>query len=156
MDIIKYKTLLDDRGLPGLVAEQKLEYKANDKGFNTPEKVAQMLMDAFLLHQQTEEFLYEVCFDVKLNLIGVFEISHGTIDRAVVSPREIFQKALFCGASRIIVAHNHPSGDLTPSRDDIVFSKKLDEAGEIIDIKVADSLIITKGGYLSLRREGYF
>ena len=156
MDIIKYKTLLDDRGLPGLVAERKLKYEADDKALCSPGAAAQMLMDAFLLHQQTEEFLYEICLDTKLKLIGVFEISHGTIDRAVVSPREIFQKALFCGASRIIVAHNHPSGDLTPSRNDIVFSKKLDEAGEIIDIKVADSLIITKGGYLSLSREGDF
>lgn len=84
-------------------------------------------------------------------LTSVFEISHGTVKMSVVSPREVFQKALLANAVGIILLHNHPSGDCTPSKQDINVTKRLMEAGDIIGVNVLDHLVIGRPGYFSLK-----
>ncbi len=79
----------------------------------------------------------------------------GTISEALVHPREVFREAIREAGSSIIIAHNHPSGVLTPSREDIHTTKRIKEAGEIIGIELLDHLIITESSYLSLKEEGY-
>jgi DNA repair protein RadC len=75
----------------------------------------------------------------------------GTVDRAAVYPREIIKQALYHGASSLLLAHNHPSGDCTPSRADIELTKYIMEAGEKLGIMVEDHLIVSATGYVSLR-----
>lgn len=76
------------------------------------------------------------------------EIAHiGTLNSTIIHPREVFKKAIVMGCNSIIVAHNHPSGNLEASPEDLEVTRILREAGEILQIKVLDSLIITKGGY---------
>lgn len=84
-------------------------------------------------------------------LTSVFELSHGTVKMSVVSPREVFQKALLANAVAIVLLHNHPSGDPTPSKQDINVTKRLMEAGDIIGVNVLDHLVIGRPGYFSLK-----
>lgn len=84
-------------------------------------------------------------------LTSVFEISHGTVNMSVLTPREVFQKALLANAVGIVLLHNHPSGDCTPSKEDINVTKRLMEAGDIIGVNVLDHLVIGRPGHFSLK-----
>lgn len=85
---------------------------------------------------------------------GYFRASQGGITGTVVDHRLIFKKALDCYATSMILAHNHPSGNLKPSDADITLTKKIAEAGKIMDIRVFDHLIISPEGYYSFADEG--
>ena len=87
------------------------------------------------------------------NQLNTMEIvSVGSLNASLVHPREIFKGALLANAASVIVAHNHPSGDPTPSREDIELTRRLAQAAEIMGIEILDHLIITPGGrYLSLK-----
>lgn len=118
--------------------------------FSNPDKIAKLMMDAYHLHQMAEEYVYLLCMDQKHHMIGVFEISHGSVNASVCSPREIFIRALLAGAVGIILVHNHPSGDLTPSQDDIRLTKKMTDAGKLMDICLLDHIIIGSSSFVSL------
>ena len=92
-----------------------------------------------------------LCFNNKMILTSVFEISHGTVNKSVLTPREVFQKALLANAVCIILLHNHPSGDCTPSENDIDVTKRLMKAGDIVGVNVLDHLVIGRPGYFSLK-----
>ena len=83
-------------------------------------------------------------------LIHSETISIGTLDASIIHPREVFKPALEYSASAIIIAHNHPSGNLKPSNEDIEINQKLKEAGEILGIDILDHLIISKNKFISL------
>jgi len=76
-------------------------------------------------------------------------ISKGTIDKTLIHPREIFKEAIKHSASKIILIHNHPSGNPEPSKEDIEITKKIIESGKMVDIKVLDHVIIGNGSYWS-------
>lgn len=86
-------------------------------------------------------------------LISNTIVFQGTLDHSLVNPREIFAKALEDRAASIILAHNHPSGSLDPSNEDIQVTNKLREIGQLMDIRVLDHLIVTKNGYRSINDE---
>ena len=88
-------------------------------------------------------------------VLGIYSVSDGGISGIVVDPRVIFIAALKSCATSIILAHNHPSGNMKPSNDDLVITRKLREAGKLLDIPVLDHLIITIDSYTSLNEEGY-
>jgi DNA repair protein RadC len=79
----------------------------------------------------------------------------GTLNSVIAHPREIFAVAIKDHAAEIVVAHNHPSGGLSPSKQDITMTKQLVAAGEIMGIPLADHIIVTKDGWFSLREHGY-
>ena len=101
---------------------------------------------------------HEEAYIMLVNSKGVFlhseKVVIGSTDSAVMSIREIIRKAVSFGASGIILVHNHPSGMTEPSRDDIMLSKKLKEASELLNLKLVDSLIIGDGSYTSLSEKG--
>jgi len=76
--------------------------------------------------------------------------SMGTLNSSLIHPREVFKKAIIMSCNSIIIAHNHPSGNIEPSEEDIQITNKLKQAGEIIGIKLLDHIIITKGDYKSI------
>jgi len=86
--------------------------------------------------------MWLIATDTKQNPIGVFELAHGTVNAAICSPREVFVRLCLCGATAFILAHNHPSGDPSPSRADISFTSKMAEAGKIMNIPLLDHIII--------------
>ena len=87
--------------------------------------------------------------------VGWREISKGSVSASLVHPREVFLPAIKLTASSLILAHNHPSGDPTPSQDDIQLTRRLKEAGELLGIDVLDHLIITADDFVSLKERGF-
>lgn len=100
-----------------------------------------------------EKFLV-ILLNTKNAVIGTSIVSSGTLNAALVHPREVFQRAILSNAAAIIVAHNHPSGNTSPSSEDIALTKKLVESGKILDIPVLDHIIIGDYGYASLKEKG--
>ncbi len=118
----------------------------------TPEDVVSLVQSK--LKGKKKEYFLALLLDTRNQLIKVAEISVGSLDSNIVHPREVFKEAISASAAAIIFVHNHPSGDPTPSEDDIKLTKRLAEAGEIMGIDVLDHIIIGDKKYLSLKREG--
>jgi DNA repair protein RadC len=104
-----------------------------------------------LMWQQQEKFAL-VMLDIKNNLIGTKIISVGTATETLAHPREIFREAIKQGATKVIIAHNHPTGNLEPSEADIELTEKLLQGATYLDIPLLDHLILGNGDYASLRR----
>lgn len=141
MRVIQYKTILNNEKMCELIKEKSVNYPENNS-FNSPDKIYKMLCDIFQHDKQTEEYLYLLCFNTKCKLQGIFELSHGTVNASLCSTREIFQKALLCNANNIVLAHNHPSGDTTPSKEDMKVYRIIKQASKIMGIGFIDNLII--------------
>lgn len=150
MKITTYRMELNSEQHNVLVKENSCNYPI--ESLDSPQKTADMLNDVFRLNKQAEEYVYMIALNVKGRPLGVFEISHGTVNQSICNPRDIFVKALLCGAVGIILAHNHPSGDTTPSKEDIEIYKRIKEAGEIIGIELLDNIVIGNG-YISFRED---
>lgn len=96
------------------------------------------------------EYFYILCLNRANQILGYHQISKGGISGSVVDLKVIFQIAVKTNSSALIVAHNHPSGNLTPSDSDIRISQKIKEAGKLLEITLLDSLILTQDSYVSL------
>jgi len=120
----------------------------------TPEDVVELVGNR-LKGKKREHFL-ALLLDTRSRLIKAAEISMGSLDGTIVHPREVFKEAISAAAASVLFVHNHPSGDPTPSEDDIRLSKRLAEAGEIVGIDVLDHIIIGGKKSVSLKREGLF
>lgn len=106
------------------------------------------------LEHEPQELVAVLLLDVKCNLICNQIVAVGTLSNALVHPREIFYPAIRHHASSLILAHNHPSGDPTPSKQDIELTEALVESGQLIGIPINDHIIIGKQKYVSLRQHG--
>ena len=153
MLIKKYKTQIKNQK-PYLVQEKKYEISEKEK-IVSPEIFYKFCIDALKSNKQAEEYVYIICLNSKNIPIGLFEVSHGSLNASIMNPREIFQKALLIGAASIIITHNHPSGDPESSSDDIKSTKRIIEAGLIIGISVLDHIITGNNGFLSMKERGY-
>ena len=138
-----------------LVKEQGINY--GDKiQIKSPSNVAENLNRLFEMDTLAEEKMVMMMLDTKHNVMSVSEVSRGTVNASLVQPREVFQRALLQGAVSIIIAHNHPSGDVQPSSQDREVTKRIKKAGEIIGVNLLDHIIIGDGGrYASLKELGY-
>ena len=154
MRVVKYKTRLNGEGRAVLEKDMSVNYPGMDKTMNSPEKVARFAREFLRMHEDTEEYMYMICMNTKLVMTGVFEISHGNVNSSIVGPREVFQKALLANAVSIIMLHNHPSGNPTPSREDIMVTERLVECGKLLGVDVLDHMIIAGSNYCSLRERG--
>ncbi len=101
-----------------------------------------------------EQFII-ACLNTKNEPTNISVVSVGTLNKAIVHPREVFKTAILSNASSIMAFHNHPSGDTTPSDQDIQLTHRLVEAGELLGIKLLDHLIIGDGSFTSLKEKGY-
>ncbi|MDQ0188317.1 DNA repair protein RadC [Alicyclobacillus cycloheptanicus] len=114
---------------------------------------AEYFMDR-LRHLKKEHFV-TLHLDTKHCIIGEEVASVGSLDASIVHPREIFKAAVKRSASAILCLHNHPSGDPTPSAEDIAVTRRLCEAGRLIGIDVLDHIVIGDGQFVSLKAQGY-
>ncbi|MCR4589477.1 MAG: DNA repair protein RadC [Lachnospiraceae bacterium] len=121
----------------------------NGLNFNNPKKCAAFFMED-MRHLSHEE-VRAVLLDTKANYICSHVLTKGLSDRSLISPRELFSYALKHDASQVILLHNHPSGDPTPSREDLAVTRQMIVAGCMINVALADSIIIGDGIYVSMR-----
>lgn len=117
----------------------------------TPSDIADILM-LDMAHLKKEHFKI-VMLDTKNQIIGIENISVGSLNSSIVHPREVYKEAIARSSASIILVHNHPSGDPTPSKEDIAITRRLFEGGEILGIKVLDHIIIGNNKYLSLKEK---
>ena len=101
-----------------------------------------------------EQFII-ACLNTKNEPTNITVVSVGTLNKAIIHPREVFKTAILSNAASIMAFHNHPSGETTPSQQDIQLTKRLYEAGELLGIKLLDHLIIGDGTFTSLKEKGY-
>lgn len=118
----------------------------------SPEDVAQLMMEQ--LRHLTQERFVCLFLNTKNQVLAQQVISIGSLNSSVVHPREVFKEAIRRSSASIICLHNHPSGDPTPSQEDIEVTKRLIRAGEIIGIDVLDHVIIGDGRFYSLKEKG--
>lgn len=142
---IKLKCLTE---LSARMARERLE---NRNVFEKPEDIAMYYMESFR-HLEVEK-VFLLCLDAQLKLLKECELSKGTINASLISPREIFIEALNAKAVHILLIHNHPSGNPHPSNADVQISKKVMEAGEMLNIRLLDHIIIGDHSYVSLKEQ---
>src|SRR5699024_9362829 len=103
------------------------------------------------------EVFFVMCLNTKNNVIAVHRCHVGSLNSSLVHPREVFKSAILNNASRVIVAHQHPSGDITPSMEYINVRNRVVEAGKILGSDVLDSLVVNSdNSFTSLKEKGYF
>ncbi len=107
-----------------------------------------------ILQDEPAEVFAMICLTTKHRVIAYHEVSRGTLDATLVHPREVFKVALLANAAAILISHNHPSGDSTPSQDDIDLTRRLAAAGELLGVQVLDHIIIGDGRYFSFKEAG--
>lgn len=119
--------------------------------FNLPSTIANYYMED--LRHQKQEQMKLLMLNTKSKLIGESDVSKGTVNASLVSPRELFIEALENHAVSIILLHNHPSGDPTPSESDVLLTKRVRDAGKLIGIELLDHIIIGNNCYISFAEE---
>lgn len=127
---------------------------------DTPERIAGLLREESRLYQ-VEKFQL-ILVNTRRRLIRVEPIAVGTLDSVIIHPREVFYPALVARASAVVLMHNHPSGDPSPSEADIKLTRELIRAGKLLKVEVLDHIILgaqtpeRPNGFVSLREMGYF
>ncbi|KPU42249.1 hypothetical protein OXPF_40330 [Oxobacter pfennigii] len=117
----------------------------------TPEDAADLVMED--MRYLKKEFLKIILLNTKNMVINVKSISIGSLNSSIVHPREIFVEAIKASSASVIICHNHPSGDPSPSQEDINITRRVFEAGKIIGIELVDHIIIGDGKYISLKEK---
>ncbi len=107
------------------------------------------------MREQKKEKFITLCLDTKNQILKEEVVSIGSLNASIVHPREVFKSALMESSASVIMVHNHPSGDPSPSREDIMVTKKIVEGGKLLGIDVLDHIIIGDGRYVSLKDEGF-
>ena len=119
----------------------------------SPQNISALLLEE--MRYLKKEVFKTVLLDTKNNIISINNVSVGCLDSTVVHPREVFLDAIKSSSAAIILVHNHPSGEVEPSKDDISITDRIVECGKILGIKVLDHIIIGNGNYLSFKEKGY-
>ena len=136
------------------------EMRRESPALDTPERVADFLREDNRFFDV--EYLQILLLNTRRRLIRIDKISQGTLDSILVHPREVFKSAITANAAAVVLAHNHPSGDPTPSEQDIKVTRDLIRAGQLLKIDVLDHVILGKAtegrarDWVSLRELGYF
>lgn len=141
VDIVKLK----------MIKESSLLYK--ERRIKSPED-ASLLFKQFLDGADREYFIV-LCLDIKNQPTAINVCHIGSLNSSIVHPREVLKPAIISNAASIIVAHNHPSNDPTPSREDLEVTKRLIEAGKVVGIDVLDHLIVCEESFISLKDKGH-
>lgn len=138
-----------------LVADSDKSYKTEqlkDIVVNSS-KVVKKINEIFSLDRKAEEYCILLCLDTRNYINGAFYISQGNINSTNINISNILKRALMCNSEKIIIAHNHPSGNPNPSRMDHLLTKNLKEASDLIGIRLLDHIIIGGDNYTSIMKE---
>ncbi len=128
--------------------------KKEEKKYKLSNPLDIFLTNKYLFTNKKQEYFYCLYLNNKNELIERKLLFMGTVNKSIVHPREVFKYAYLASASSIVCMHNHPSGDVTPSKDDIIFTKALVEVGKLQNIPVLDHIIVGEDNYYSFQNEG--
>ena len=135
------------------LAARMAKAKAAERlAFDTPETIADYFMEE--LRYAEQEQLHVLFLNTRNKLLKEKLMFQGTVNASLVSPREIFMEALECRAVRMVLVHNHPSGDAAPSPEDIRMTRRIYKAGEMLGIQLLDHIIIGDHCYSSFQERG--
>lgn len=140
---------------PTCAACDRLVYRpgpASRVEVTSPEQAAALLVPR--LADADRERCVAALLDTKHRLLEVVLVSVGSIDHTFMAPREVFRDALLANAAALVLAHNHPSGDPEPSRDDELLTRRLTRAGELVGVELLDHLVVGGERWVSLARRG--
>lgn len=132
-----------------MIKEESFGY--NDIKVVEPKVIYNLLKN--VIGNEPQENFVVVMLNNKLKITGLATVSVGVIDATLITPREVFRPAILANAAGIIIAHNHPSGECKPSDEDRELTKKIDEAGKLLSIKVCDHVVIGDGEYYSFAQD---
>jgi DNA repair protein RadC len=140
---------------PTVIREAVVRYRGSRRripaAIRDPDNVARFIRG--VVGNDAREHFVTLMLDGRHRPIAYQVVSVGTATASLVHPREVFQAAVAMGAVALIVAHNHPSGDPSPSREDRDVTERLMRAGEVLGIRLLDSVVVTESGYVSIREE---
>ena len=136
-----------------LVKEESHKYEVETR-ISCPKDIYEVLTKVCRIQCNAEEVFILITLNTKNIVTGYFEVHRGTINTSLVHPREVFKRALLNNANSIMVAHNHPSGDPNPSKEDIQITERLKEAGNLLGINLLDHIIVGEDKYISLKEKG--
>lgn len=137
-----------------LVKDKGGLYDIESKRITSPDSAVRLVNEFLSLSELPKEHFIVFTLNTKNEVAGVHTIHIGSLNSSIVHPREVFQPAILNNAASIICFHNHPSGDTSPSYEDIEVTKRLSEAGELLGIEVLDHIIVGDG-FTSLKEKGY-
>lgn len=147
-------------GIPAAIAEIELRYKATINASDRITVTSPRQASEIFRHYWNDDHIELLeCFKLLLlntqcQVLGIIDLCKGSTSKAIADPRIIFAAALKACAKQIILAHNHPSGILKPSPEDIALTKKLSDGAKLLDIKIVDHFILTAEHYYSFSEEG--
>ena len=133
------------------VREEVAAYLQADRRYTAPDQVAAIFS---CLHYEAKEHFFTVHLDGKNRIPCLDLVSVGSLNQSIVHPRDVFKTSLSTSAAALLLVHNQPTGDPSPSSEDIAITRRLKETGEIIGIKVLDHVIVGSEGYLSFVERG--
>lgn len=133
-----------------MVKENNLEYGSNQ--ISSPKDAADIFRK--FIGDYDREALVVLTFDTKNKINSITVASIGSLNSSIVHPREVFKTAILSNSASIIIGHNHPSGDPSPSKEDISITSRLKECGKILGIELLDHVIIGDNNYISLKEKG--
>lgn len=142
--------------------EMTIRYRASRSPEGAPVMIGRIVRSAgdvaaallALLENEPTEVVLVLCLSAKLRVIAYHEVSRGSLDATSAHPREVFKAALLSNAASLVLAHNHPSGDPTPSADDRHCTQRLAAAGRLLGVTVVDHVIVGEGRWFSFRDAG--
>ena len=146
---VSARRIVSSFGLANYIRKFK---KENNYIVRSPEDAAKYFEDLSLQNQEHFEAIY---LNTKNVIISRKMIFKGSLNASIAHPREVFKEGLRLNSASVIVCHNHPSGDPSPSKEDIEVTKRLSEAGKMIGIELLDHIIIGQGKHVSLKQKGY-
>lgn len=153
MKICSYQTQNDENGRLMLVKESEHVCESLE-AVKEPEDIAKMMKEIYKLDKRAEEYAYVIGMNNAGIVVGVCEISHGTVDRSVVSSFDVFKRLLLLGTPRFLFVHNHPAGNPAPSAEDRDLTQKIRQDAILLNMELLDHIIIFKGGYTSFKKLG--
>ena len=150
MRIYERELLVAEDGTAYLESISSKNYSKLEK-INTPKEIHQIMVDNYNLDKKAEEHIYMIAINKKSKPISFFEISHGSADASIVDVRGVMLKALLSNATNVFLVHNHPSKDITPSKEDVRTTTKVKEACQLVGLELVDHIIIGGSNYFSFR-----
>ncbi len=133
--------------------ERAKKTRPKERNLNSPEKCGRYLLH--LLGGETREVLYQICLDGKGKLLLCYQLSRGDMDSAALSVKQVVNNAISCGASAVVLGHNHPSGIALPSEEDRAVTLRVCDALKTLDIRLLDHIVVADGDYVSMAQSGF-